>query len=78
MIKESCFGFSACLPSFVPKLWFVFFLHTGEGEGGGLITPAQLPGMTLTSSRGKVCEMIDWAPPVGTSSLPAPFEVTRS
>lgn len=56
----------------------LFFLHTGEGEGGGLITPAQLPGMTLTSSRGKVCEMIDWAPPVGTSSLPAPFEVTRS
>lgn len=36
MIKESCFGFSASLPSFVPKLWFVFFLHTGEGEGGGV------------------------------------------
>lgn len=78
MIKESCFGFSACLPSFVPKLWFVFFYTQVREKGGGLITPAQLPGMTLTSSRGKVCEMIDWAPPVGTSSLPAPFEVTRS
>lgn len=34
MIKESCFGFSACLPSFVPKLWFVFF-YTQVREKGG-------------------------------------------
>lgn len=36
MIKESCFGFSACLPSFVPKLWFVFFYTQVREKGGGV------------------------------------------